>query len=158
MFGKLNENEMEEVLRNQALGRIGCHHDGVTYVTPISYAYDGAYVYCHTREGMKVKMMRNNPQVCFEVDEILNMGNWKSVIGWGDFEELTSVADRKTALLCLVNRVLPIISSETTHLFPHWPFSSPDLGDIKGIVFRIKLMTKTGRFEKFEQVSEHKFA
>jgi len=150
MFGILNEDEIHEVLKSQVLGRIGCNHEGVTYVVPISYAYDGKYIYCHSREGMKVKMMRKNPKVCFEVDEMTNMANWKSVIGWGDFEELTSSEDRKVALDYLVNRILPIVSSETTHLSPHWPFPPKNMEDIKGVVFRIKLESKTGRFERYE--------
>jgi nitroimidazol reductase NimA-like FMN-containing flavoprotein (pyridoxamine 5'-phosphate oxidase superfamily) len=37
MFGKLNHDQIEEVLKNQFIGRIGCHADGITYVIPVSY-------------------------------------------------------------------------------------------------------------------------
>jgi hypothetical protein len=47
-----------------------------------------------------------------------------------------------------MDRVLPVISSETVHLSPHWPFPPEEMGSIKGIVFRIKVEKKTGRFEK----------
>ncbi|HYK45494.1 MAG TPA: pyridoxamine 5'-phosphate oxidase family protein, partial [Parafilimonas sp.] len=89
MFGHLGEDAIEDVLHQQFIGRIGCNYNDVTYVVPIGYAYDGKYVYAHAEEGMKINMMRENPHVCFEVDTIENMGNWKSVIGWGDYEELT---------------------------------------------------------------------
>jgi hypothetical protein len=52
------------------------------------------------------------------------------------------------ALKKLMDRVLPVISSETVHLSPHWPFPPEEMGSIKGIVFRIKVEKKTGRFEK----------
>jgi hypothetical protein len=58
MFGILNPVEIEQLLSKQLVGRIGCHADGVTYVVPISYAYDGEYVYARTFEGMKINMMR----------------------------------------------------------------------------------------------------
>jgi nitroimidazol reductase NimA-like FMN-containing flavoprotein (pyridoxamine 5'-phosphate oxidase superfamily) len=116
MFGKLTEQQIEEVLRDQIVGRIGCHYDGVTYVFPISYAYDGDAIYCHTKEGMKMKLMRNNSRVCFQVDDMQNMANWKSVIAWGDFEELDRGNARRDAIRHLMKRSLPIISSETTHL------------------------------------------
>lgn len=148
MFGKLNENEIETVLKNQLIGRLGCHADNVTYVVPISYAYDGTYIYGRTFEGMKVNMLRKNPRVCFQADIMENMANWQSVIAWGDFEIVTETADRKKALEVLGNRVLPLVSSETTHLSPIWPFMPDDMENIKGLVFRIKLMEKTGRFEK----------
>ncbi len=147
MLGKLNKQQIEDVLTRQIVGRIGCHADDVTYIVPVSYAYDGTYVYGHTKEGMKIKMMRKNPKVCFEVDEMKDMANWKSVVAWGEFEELLAEEDRKDGLNKLISRALPFISSETTHLSPHWPFPLEDPGEMKGIVYRIKLDEKTGRFE-----------
>lgn len=148
MIGKLNTNEIEDLLHQQVIGRIACHADGVTYIVPVSYAYDGEHIYVHTHEGMKVKMMRKNPEVCFETDAMDNMANWKSVIAWGKFEEVSDTNGREDALRSLVGRILPLVSSETTHLCPHWPFPPANLNEIKGIVFRIKLNDKTGRFEK----------
>ena len=147
MLGVLDSNEIEEVLHKQIVGRIGCHARDTTYVVPISYAYDGKYIYGHTREGMKIELMRINPAVCFEVEDIKDMANWKSVLAWGEYEELTDNEERKKGLEVLVNRLLPIISSETTHLTPHWPFTPKDISTITGIVFRIALQTRTGRFE-----------
>ena len=83
MIGKLTEQEIETLLFAQVLGRLGCHHDHVTYVVPISYAYDGNYIYCHTRDGMKVQMMRQNPNVCFEVESFNDNANRQTVIAWG---------------------------------------------------------------------------
>ena len=147
MFGSLDDKQIEEVLMRQILGRIGCSYGGVTYIVPISYAYDGIYIFGHTDEGMKIDVMRQNPDVCFEVEEMKDMANWKSVIAWGKFEEVTDLAQRKIGLQLLVDRVLPLITSETTHLSPQWPFPLNDISTIKGIVFRIKLEKKTGRFE-----------
>lgn len=39
-------------------------------------------------EGQKLHMMRANPFVCFEVEDIDDLANWHSVIAWGVFEEL----------------------------------------------------------------------
>jgi nitroimidazol reductase NimA-like FMN-containing flavoprotein (pyridoxamine 5'-phosphate oxidase superfamily) len=149
MFGTLTPLETEELLGKNVLGRIGCHANDTTYIVPISYAYNNKTVYCHTREGQKLQMMRQNPKVCFEVDELADMANWKSVIAWGDFEELTSGVERREALGFLVNRVLPTISSETTHLSPSWPFPPDNLNEIKGIVFKITLSKITGRYERY---------
>lgn len=147
MFGTLEQSEIEEVLRQQIVGRIGCHADGVTYIVPISYAFDGVYIYGHARDGMKITMMRKNPAVCFQVDEMKDMANWRSVVAWGEFKELSEKTDRSTALKALTRRNLPLVSSETTHLSPHWPFPAADLDMITDIVFRIRLTKKTGRFE-----------
>jgi uncharacterized protein len=148
MIGKLENREIEDVLGKNIIGRLGCHANNTTYVVPISYAYDGTYVYGHTYEGMKIKMMRENPDVCFEVDMMENMENWKSVICHGKYEELTNPDERKKGIQKLLDRVLPIITSETVRITPHWPFPPSDLNKVNGIVYRIKLSEKSGRFEK----------
>ena len=148
MFGKLSAEEIEEVLNHQIIGRIGCHADGLTYVVPVSFAYDGVYVYVRTFEGLKLEMMRKNAQVCLQVDILENMANWKSVIAWGEFEELPDVKERNKALQKLIDRTLPMISSQTAHLSAQWPFPEHNIEKIEGIVFRIRLDRKTGRFEK----------
>lgn len=147
MLGILRSQQVEELLKNQIVGRIGCHADGETYIVPISYAYDGTYIYCHTQEGKKIDMIRKNKRVCFEVDEMKDMANWKSVVVQGEFQELTDPQQRNAAMKTLLNRYFPIVSSVTIHLGKHWPFYSDDTADINGIVFRIAVKEKSGRFE-----------
>jgi nitroimidazol reductase NimA-like FMN-containing flavoprotein (pyridoxamine 5'-phosphate oxidase superfamily) len=148
MFGNLNMEEIELILHNQILGRIGCHNDNTTYIVPISYAYDGEFIYALTREGLKIKMMRQNRQVCFEVEEIPDLANWKTVICWGEYEELPNKTERRVALKLLYDRHLPLVTSSTTKLSPSWPFRPSDIDNIKGVVFRIRLANKTGKYEK----------
>jgi nitroimidazol reductase NimA-like FMN-containing flavoprotein (pyridoxamine 5'-phosphate oxidase superfamily) len=150
MIGELSPLEIEHLLRSQIVGRIGCHDGDSVYVVPISYAYDGDYIYCHSFEGQKLDFMRKSPRVCFQVDEMTDMSNWKSAIAWGEFEELTDRDERKKALEFLLQRRLPIRSSITTHLGQTWPFTgngNNGINDIPGIVFRIKLQQKTGKCE-----------
>jgi nitroimidazol reductase NimA-like FMN-containing flavoprotein (pyridoxamine 5'-phosphate oxidase superfamily) len=147
MFGELKTVQIEKVIADNIIGRLGCHADGRTYVVPISYAYDGGFIYARTFEGLKISIMRKNPRVCFQIDEMENMANWKSVVTWGTFEELTNQDERNAGLQKLINRILPEISSDTVKLSPQWPFPTDDYTKIKGIVFRIRLTEKTGRFE-----------
>lgn len=151
MLGNLAPAQMEEVLRNQLVGRIGYSLGGETYIVPISYAYDGSYIYCHTTEGKKTSIMRQNPRVCFQVDEMKNMANWKSVLVQGEFEELTTKEEKTIAMQILLSRYLPMISSVTTHIGEHWPFHSNDISEFGGVVFRIVIKEKSGRFESTMQ-------
>jgi uncharacterized protein len=150
MFGILASQEIEEVLKTGLVGRIGCHANDETYIVPISYGYDGNYIYCHTHEGKKTEFMRRNPKICFEVDMFNDMANWKSVILQGTFEELTNKEERVLALQTLLSRYLPLSSSATTHLGELWPFYPEDVDEITGTVFRISIADKTGRFERAE--------
>jgi len=82
------------------------------------------------------------------VDELQNMANWQSVVAHGRFEELIDRQLRNDALQRLHGRVLPLVSSETTHLSRDWPFAPAEFDKIGGVTFRIRLEEKTGRFEK----------
>lgn len=147
MTGHLTEAEMNDLLHQQLVGRIGCYVNDMVYVVPTSYACNGKDIYVHTEEGLKVEGMRRNPHVCFEVDDFADMGNWKSVIAWGKFEELKQGEDRAKGLKILMDRHLPPVSSVTTHLNQSWPFYSTGNEEIGGIVFRISISRCTGRFE-----------
>lgn len=102
MIRELSRDEIDELLRAQVVGRIGCHEGGRTYVVPVIYAYDGAALYVASLEGQKVRMMRANPEVCFEVDEYED-GAWRSAIAQGVYEELSG-AEAEAALALLAAR------------------------------------------------------
>lgn len=146
MFGKLNPEEIDALLHREIIGRIGCHSDGVTYIVPICYACEGNYIYAHSLEGMKMGLMRHNTNVCFEVDCINKTENWQSVICWGSFEEIINPEEREQALKKLHSRAFPKIVSLTAKLSPSWPLLPRDINGIEGVVFRIKLYKKTGKF------------
>ncbi|MDP9040357.1 MAG: pyridoxamine 5'-phosphate oxidase family protein [Bacteroidota bacterium] len=158
MFGNLNSDEIEVVLHSQLIGRIGCHENDITYIVPISYAYDGEFIYALTHEGMKIRIMRQNRQVCFEVEKIPDLANWQTVICWGEFEELPNRTERHHALEMLHARHLPNLTSATTKLSPMWPFRPDNIDKIKGVVFRIRLTKKTGRYEKSEDAAVYAFS
>jgi nitroimidazol reductase NimA-like FMN-containing flavoprotein (pyridoxamine 5'-phosphate oxidase superfamily) len=91
---ELSRVEIEEFLRGQRIARLGCHADGVTYVVPLIYAYGDDAVVAVTTEGRKTAMLRENPQVCVEVDEYDTdgRGSWRSVIAQATCEELAGEA------------------------------------------------------------------
>jgi uncharacterized protein len=151
MFGTLSNQEINQVLTDHIFGRIGFSDGDNSFIIPISYAFHNNTIYCHTREGSKLRVMRSNPSVCFEVEVIADMANWKTVLCQGKFEEIVNKEQRSEALQHLVHRLLPIVSSETTHLFPNWPFPPSNLNEIKGVVFKINIVSATGRFEKYDK-------
>jgi uncharacterized protein len=149
MIGKLTSEQIEEVLKENVFGRIGCCEENKTYVVPINYVYDGKYIIGHSVAGMKIRMMRMNPHVCFEVDEMKNFTNWKSVIVWGEYQELTDERERYAAMKLFVDKMLRMKISETAvppemsdeRVHPRSP------GNIKPVIYRIVITEKTGRYE-----------
>lgn len=154
MFGYLNETQIEEVIIENIVGRLGCSLEGNPYVIPISYAYDGVFIYCRSFDGLKITIMRKNPAVCFQVDTMKHMADWQSVIIRGTYEELKNEKDRNAALQKLEGRSFPPISSETVKFSKEWPFPSEDYSAVGGIVFRIHINEKTGRCETLARVEK----
>ena len=150
MIGNLTNEEIEEVLKQNVLGRIGCNDGKRTYVVPVNYVYDGKCIIAHSYEGMKIKMMRKNSDVCFEVDEMKTFTNWKSVIAWGEYQELTDERKRYDAMKLFVDRMLHVKISKSARLphaaeeavQPHFP-----QGNSRSVIYRIVITEKTGRFE-----------
>jgi nitroimidazol reductase NimA-like FMN-containing flavoprotein (pyridoxamine 5'-phosphate oxidase superfamily) len=148
MLGELSNSEIETLLDDQLIGRIGCGEAGDVFVVPITYAYDGNYIYGHSKEGMKIRMMRKNPSVCFEVDQITDMTNWKSVILLGTYEEFENEKERQLAMKIFSDRMKPFMTSETLVPMMRQPEPHPPEAVHKSVVFRIKVLRKTGRFER----------
>lgn len=89
MVRTLADPEIWDLVETGSFGHLGCHADGETYVVPISYARDGDRLVGMTSAGRKIEMMRRNPNVCVQVDEVRSLTQWRSAILWGTFEELS---------------------------------------------------------------------
>jgi uncharacterized protein len=77
------------LLKRSNLARLACTNAMQPYVVPISFVYHDSSIYGFSTEGQKVVWMRVNPLVCLEIEEIVSRQNWKTVIVFGQFEELT---------------------------------------------------------------------
>lgn len=143
----MSDSGIEALLHTQVIGRLGCHSRGVTYVVPVTYAYlDGAIV-CHTGNGLKVRMMRENPRVCFEVEDLSRLPQWSCAILQGHYEELAGdTAD--AALAGLVRRLEASPPAATARPWQgagvHEPVTYTERPDV---VFRVVIDEKTGRYE-----------
>lgn len=149
MIGKLTNEQMQEVLKENVLGRIACTDGTKTYIVPVNYVYDGNSLIFHSLPGMKIDMMRKNPEVCFEVDEMKSFTSWKSVIVQAHYQELIEERDRYAAMKLFVDRMLRLKISETAvppelseqRVHPRSP------GNIKPVIYRLIIHEMTGRFE-----------
>ena len=139
MLRDLSPELTNHLLTTQFFGRIGCAANGQVLVVPVSYFYDGQAIYGHTREGTKTQFLRQNPAVCFEVDEVCSPTSWRSVVVQGLYEELEG--DERTYI---EQQLGP------GRMAPHKPApdDTPDLAPPdNSVVYRIRIITKTGRSE-----------
>jgi uncharacterized protein len=151
MLGQLDPQKIETLLRTEFVGRLGCHAGRRTYVVPITYAYSDDSIYARTADGLKLQMMRENPDVCFQVDHIDDLANWKSVVVWGRYEELEG-EQAGHAMATLLGKMLPRTittqASQTTKTLTRQNRARTE--DLPAIIFRIRIVEKTGRFEVSE--------
>ena len=148
MLGQLNDTQIQNILSSQAVGRLACTDGEQPYIVPVTYTYDGKYIYGQTNEGTKLKMLRKNPNVCFEVDMMMDMRNWQSVIVYGKFEELKNEQAKKARDI-LFGRVFSLMTSSTIHAHEHEVTEElDDSNRVKFVMYRIKIKKVTGRFEK----------
>lgn len=134
MIGVLSPDEIDDVLQRHRVGHLACASNDRPYVVPITYAYDGCCIYAYSGLGRKIDTMREQPLVCFQVDEQDGPSEWRSVIAEGRYEELRDDAARREALALLgitngaVSRALHAGNG--------------------AVVFRIRLTERSGRFER----------
>jgi uncharacterized protein len=149
VLGHLDADEIDELLARGIVGRIGCHAGGRTYVVPITYAYEDGAIIGHSANGLKLQMMRENPNVCFEVDQMDDLANWRSVIAWGRYEELHG-AEADHALAQLLGKLLPLTAtSETSHPVKDLAHQHRAMAEgVPAVVYRIRLTERSGRFER----------
>jgi nitroimidazol reductase NimA-like FMN-containing flavoprotein (pyridoxamine 5'-phosphate oxidase superfamily) len=103
---------IEEILNRVPVGHLGLSWKNHPYVVPLLFAARDGNIYLHCSDsGMIMKFLRNNPSVCFEVEEFLNVvpglvpckytNTYRSVIAFGTAQILTD-PDEKTAGLRLI--------------------------------------------------------
>jgi nitroimidazol reductase NimA-like FMN-containing flavoprotein (pyridoxamine 5'-phosphate oxidase superfamily) len=149
MTGELTEQEINNILSSQAIGRIACCDGKHPYIVPVAYAFDGRFIYGQSTEGRKLEMLRNNPNVCFQVDLSRDLSNWQSALIFGQFEELIGEASNKARDL-LEGRVLPLMTGSMIHQHEHWEGEGHELSENyrkKPVMFRIRINEKSGRYE-----------
>ena len=148
MLGKLNADQINNILSSQVIGRLACTDGNQPYIVPVTYTYDGKYIYGQANEGKKLEILRKNKNVCFEVDTMTDMRNWQSVLVYGTFEELKSKESEKAKEVFL-DRIYPLATSSTIHAHEHTVLGKiDDSTRIKYVMYRIKIKKITGRFEK----------
>jgi len=65
-----DREEIESLLKEAEIGRLGTCVNDEPYVIPLSFAYyDGKIVFHCAKQGKKLENIAKNPRVCFEVDK-----------------------------------------------------------------------------------------
>jgi len=158
MSRELTRAEIDDILLTQTIGRLGLIDDGVPYVVPVSYAYYDGAIYGHSAPGRKARALRSHPEVCFEVEDVESLTEWRSVIAWGTFEQLLG-DEAARGMDRLIARFRPMLAPGAGHpggdlgmMRMHGILEkdrAPAEADVPvgAVVFRVTLHTLGGRAE-----------
>ena len=100
---------LDEILSKQVLCRLAMADEGKAYIIPVNYGYRDNCMYIHSApEGKKIDLIRNNPKICFEVEDGVEITpgdtacqwstRYRSVVGYGRAEVLEGKADKQEGL------------------------------------------------------------
>ncbi len=82
---RMTSEEIEQLLTCSRIGRFCVSIDERPYAVPVGYAFSSGEIFFHTcTKGLKMKAVKRNSHVCFEVDESFSDASaYKSVIVTG---------------------------------------------------------------------------
>jgi len=102
--------EIDIILHNCPVLHLAMTQNDQPYLVPLSFGYDGNALYFHSADkGKKLDILRENPRVCFQVEQNIELVKdaekacdwsfrYESVIGFGQAVEITTAAQRREAL------------------------------------------------------------
>lgn len=99
---ELSRSEIDAILARNHVGRIGYARQNKVEIRPVHYVYSGDWIYGRTAFGAKYEALVETAHewwpVVFEVDEVDDLLNWRSVLVHGGFYAIraeASPADRE---------------------------------------------------------------
>ena len=108
-----DRKEIEKILLSAKVGRLGMCCNGQPFIIPVNFAYESGSIYFHCSEqGLKTDSLRENPIVCFEVDEYIDTvpgpvpceydTAYRSVVAFGKAQVLSSPTEKTLSLRLIV--------------------------------------------------------
>lgn len=137
--------EIDAIIRGSRVCRLAFAVADEPYVVPVSFGYDGRYLYFHTAgTGRKIDCITANNRVCFELERNVQLVthpdkackwsfSFESVIGYGTVHELRSTEERTAGL----NQIMIHYSGR------EWEFDPAVLATTR--VWRVEIRSVTGK-------------
>jgi uncharacterized protein len=134
----LAATEVEEILRRNHVGRLAYARDSHIDIVPIHYVFDNGWIYGRTSPGTRIDMVGGWHPVAFEVDEIEDLFEWRSVVVHGGFYTIPEEGapwehDARMKAVGLLRKLIPEA------------FREDDPTPSRTLLFRIAVQESAGR-------------
>lgn len=135
---------LDDIIRGSQVCRLGLVDDGLAYIVPLCFGYDGACLYFHSApEGRKLDLLRRNPRVCVEFDAVDSLVpaatacgwtiRYRSVIGTGQGDLVEDPAEKRRALDLIMAQYSP------------GAFTFPETAVARTAIIRVRLDSLAGK-------------
>lgn len=148
MIIDLTKAECEAIVASNRYAHMACRDGDEPYLVPITYVYDGDFFYGYTHEGKKIELLRKNPTMCVQVENVKGGREWESVMCWGLFEEVTDPKDIQNVKLLFADQYgTSVLAGEEPPVSPMVErLNLPR--DERVVVYRMRPYRVTGRAER----------
>ncbi|MBE9517954.1 MAG: pyridoxamine 5'-phosphate oxidase family protein [Bacteroidetes bacterium] len=140
-----NDKVLEEILGNAIICRMAMMDGDRPYIIPFNYGYSDGCLFIHSApEGKKIDLLKQNPEVCFEVEDKMEITKgeracdwstrYRSVVGYGEVEILSDEASKQQGLEVIMAQ----------HGAPELvEFNSKNLGRM--VILKLTISSMTGK-------------
>jgi len=139
-----DKSEIESIIRNSLVCRLGLAEGGTPYIVPLCFGYKDNCLFFHSaREGRKIEILRRNNAVCFEFDGNLEIKSaktacdwgikFRSVIGYGRASFIEDPEDK--------HKALDVIMAQ----YADGPFEYSEKAFEKTLVIKVEIESMTGK-------------
>lgn len=137
--------ELVEILKAALICRVAMMDGERPYILPFNYGYSEGCLFIHSApEGKKIELLKQNPEVCFEVEDKMEITTgekacdwstrYRSVVGYGKVEILSDDADKQHGLEVIM----------TSHGAPELTEFNP--GNMKRmVILKLTIHSMTGK-------------
>ena len=106
---------LDQMLMQSRICRLGLFDGQWPYVVPVNMGYEPGRIYFHSsKKGKKMEILRDNPNVCFEIDADVEIVTgerpcdwttyYKSIIGFGTAVMVEDEAEKLAGLKTIMRR------------------------------------------------------
>lgn len=144
-----NREEMRGIIKKALFCNVAMCRDKVPYLVPMNFGFDGQNFYLHSApEGLKIDILKENPQVCIEITQDLQINQsadvcktsmrYSSVIVFGRVEFLSDRRERIKALNCIVEQ---LYGDRVVAKKEEWVFNEDNLNNLAILKVHIEQIT-----------------
>ena len=139
---EMERDEVLDVLERVGYGHLACSLKDVPYIVPINYVYSEGVIYIYTTEGRKYEIIRTNPNVCLQVEDVKANDDWQSVIVIGKAVQVDDADEREEVLRKVTKRNPTLTPAISVRWMDDW------IRENREVIYRLEPEEMTGRYSQ----------